>query len=212
LSKNPTDRFGSTSDMLAALETIPFTEADRRESQRVLRHLARGQGTPRITTGVLPALPDMPTLAVAPGRPRANRFRRPVGYAAALALLALGGWFINRTANARTGVPRATVADTGSTGQTTRAAPAPVQPAPAPVRPVTPATGKLRLLTNPPSAEILVDGRRIGVGSVVDLRVPAGSRRLRVQATGYESWDTTIVVQPGVTHTLGRITLRVPGE
>jgi len=79
-------------------------------------------------------------------------------------------------------------------------------------RPATVATGKLRILTSPPSAEIIVDGRRVGVGSVVDLRVPAGTRRLRVQAAGYEPWDTTIVVQTGVTHTLGRVTLRPPGE
>lgn len=74
------------------------------------------------------------------------------------------------------------------------------------------ATGRLRILTNPASAEILVDGRRVGVGSVVDLQVPVGARRLRVQAAGYAPWDSTIVVQPSVTHTLGRVTLRAPGE
>jgi hypothetical protein len=79
-------------------------------------------------------------------------------------------------------------------------------------RPVPVATGKLRILTNPPSAEILVDGRRVGVGGVVDFRVPTGARRVRVQAAGYAPWDTTITVQTGVTHTLGRVVLRVPGE
>jgi len=73
-------------------------------------------------------------------------------------------------------------------------------------------TGKLRLLTSPSSAEILVDGRRVGIGGVVDLRIPTGARRLRVQAAGYQAWDTTIIVQTGVTHTLGRVTLRVPSE
>jgi hypothetical protein len=58
----------------------------------------------------------------------------------------------------------------------------------------------------------LVDGRSVGIGSVVDLRVPAGSRRVQVQAAGYQGWDTTIVVQPGATHTLGRITLRPAAE
>jgi len=47
---------------------------------------------------------------------------------------------------------------------------------------------------------------------VVDLRIPMGARRLRVQASGYQSWDTTIVVEAGVTHTLGRVTLRAPTE
>jgi hypothetical protein len=74
------------------------------------------------------------------------------------------------------------------------------------------ATGKLRILTSPPSAEILVDGRRVGVGGVVDFRVPTGARRVRVQAAGYAPWDTTITVQTGATHTLGRVILRVPGE
>ena len=39
LSKNASDRFASTSDMLAALEAIPASAADRRTSQRVLRDL-----------------------------------------------------------------------------------------------------------------------------------------------------------------------------
>jgi len=33
-----------------------------------------------------------------------------------------------------------------------------------------------------------------------------------VQAAGYQAWDTTLFVQTGVTHTLGRVTLRVPSE
>jgi len=92
-------------------------------------------------------------------------------------------------------------------------APAPASVAPTLVpRPVTIATGKLRILTNPPNAEILVDGRRVGVGGVVDFRVPTGERRVRVQAAGYAPWDTTITVEAGVTHTLGRVILRVPSE
>jgi hypothetical protein len=47
---------------------------------------------------------------------------------------------------------------------------------------------------------------------VIDLRVPVGPRRLRVQAAGYQAWDTTIVVQAGMTHTLGRVVLRAPSE
>jgi predicted Ser/Thr protein kinase len=210
LSKNPGDRFPSTTDMLGAIEAIPFSEADRAASERILRELARGQATPRISTGAFPALPDMPTLALPPATPRRARLgRRTIGAAAAISLLALAGWLVNRTASARDGVALSTGAplDTASASP-----PASPRPSLTPVRPVAVATGKLRVLTNPPSAEILVDGRRVGVGSVVDLRVPAGARHLRVQATGYQSWDTTIVVQSGVTHTLGRVTLRVPGE
>ena len=214
LSKNPNDRFRSTGDMLVALEAIPFGEADRRSSQRTLRELARGRETPRITTGVLPPLPDMPTLAVPLGPPRARRFQRALGYAAALGLVALAGWLGGRTANARTGALAAFSSAADTTRAPTAAPPPPPTPptAPATARPIPIATGKLRMLTNPPSAEILLDGRRVGVGSVVDLRVPVGPRRLRVQATGYQAWDTTIVVQAGVTHTLGRVILRAPSE
>src|SRR5204863_2050131 len=107
---------------------------------------------------------------------------------------------------------------TGSTAPPAPTAPTPPPisaptPAPAPApRPAPVLTGKLRLLTSPSSAEILVDRRRGGIGGVVDLRIPTGARRLRVQAAGYQAWDTTLFVQTGVTHTLGRVTLRVPSE
>jgi serine/threonine-protein kinase len=205
LNKNAGERFDSTADMLAALEAIPLSDADQRASQRALRDLARGTNAPRITTGVLPPLPDMPTLAVPPPAesPR-RRVVRSVGYAAALAILIGLGWFATRMTATPTQAP-------GLPAPAPAVAP-PVAAAPVATRPAPVATGKLRILTNPPSAEILVDGRRVGIGSVVDLRIPVGPRRLRVTAGGYQAWDTTIVVQAGVTHTLGRVTLRVPSE
>ena len=214
LNKDPGKRFRSTGEMLAALEAIPLSDEDHRASQRALRDLARGREAPRITTGSLPALPDMPTLSVAAAPRRSGLVRWTIGYAVAVTvLLAAGAWLLSRTIGA-------SAADVAATPPRDSAPPAPpaATPPPAPsavvpvARPVAVATGKLRILTIPPSAEIIVDGRRVGVGSVVDLRVPAGTRRLRVQAAGYEPWDTTIVVQTGVTHTLGRVTLRPPGE
>jgi hypothetical protein len=76
----------------------------------------------------------------------------------------------------------------------------------APVAPV--ATGRLRLLTVPPDAEILIDGRRVGIGSLFDLKLPVGSRRLQIRATGYQTFDTTLVIGGGETRSLGRIALR----
>ena len=217
LNKDPGKRFGSTVEMLAALEAIPLSDQDLRASQRALRDLARGRETPRITTGSLPALPDMPTLAVPPAHVPKPTKRRTIGYAAAVTvLLAVGGWLLGRTI----GAPSAAAVSATPLRDSAPPPPAPAPAAPpaAPpavvviARPVTVATGKLRILTSPPSAEILVDGRRVGVGSVVDLRVPSGTRRLRVQAAGYAPWDTTIVVEAGATHSLGRVTLRAPGE
>ena len=212
LTKDASKRFESTSEMLAALESIPFSNADHRASQRALRDLAHGREAPRNATSGLPALPDMPTLPVPIAKPHpARATRRTIGYAtAATVALAVGGWVIGR------GLWTAAAAPVSPLAQDS--APLPPAPPPAPVaavpmaRAVAVATGKLRLLTSPPSAEILVDGRRVGVGSAVDVRVPVGTHRLRVQAVGYASWDTTIDVQSGITHSLGRVTLRAPDE
>ena len=207
LNKDATKRFGSTSEMLGELESIQLTDEERRASQRALRDLARGRETPRISTGSLPALPDMPTLSVEIAPPRQRVARRTVGYAAAaVLLLAALGWFVGQNLRTTSAAPVQTAPPRDSVPAPLAAPP----PAPTPVAVVP--MGKLRMLTIPPIAEILVDGRRVGVGSAVDLRVPAGTRRLRVQATGYEPWDTTIVVQAGVTHRLGRVSLRAPGE
>ena len=213
LNKDPAQRFGSTAEMLAAIEAIPFSEADRRSSQRMLRDLACGQEAPRITTGSLPALPDMPTLSVAPTRRTPRPVRRVIGYAAAVTLLLVAvGWFVNWSRATSTAAANSATAPRDSAPPAPPAPPPASVPAAVPVsRPAAVPTGKIRVLTIPPSAEILIDDRRVGVGSVVDLRVPSGARRLRVQAAGYAPWDTTIVIQTGVTHTLGRVTLRAPG-
>ena len=75
-----------------------------------------------------------------------------------------------------------------------------------------PPTGRLRLLTTPADAEILIDGRRVGIGSVFDdVPIAPGLRRLEVRARGYQTFDTTVVVEPGGTLSLGRVTLRSRG-
>jgi hypothetical protein len=45
------------------------------------------------------------------------------------------------------------------------------------------------------------------VGSVFDLKVTAGSRRVEVRAPGYQPFDTMVVVAPDATLSLGRIVL-----
>jgi hypothetical protein len=63
------------------------------------------------------------------------------------------------------------------------------------------------VLTAPPNAVILVDGRPVGVGSVFDVKLAAGARRLQISAPGYQEFDTTITVTVGQTLSLGRIAL-----
>jgi hypothetical protein len=63
------------------------------------------------------------------------------------------------------------------------------------------------VLTNPPGAAILVDGRQVGEGALFDYRVTAGPRRIGVRAPGYRPFDTTLVVVAGTTVSLGRIAL-----
>lgn len=81
------------------------------------------------------------------------------------------------------------------------AAVAPVAAAPA-------APGLIRARAYPVDAEILVDGESLGRGVVLDARVPAGRRRLRVRAAGYADFDTTIVVASGETSQIPRINLK----
>jgi len=66
----------------------------------------------------------------------------------------------------------------------------------------------VRLRTEPADALIYIDGRQVGVGTVFDVEVPAGTRRLRVTASGSAPFDTTVNVVAGNTTRLGLITLK----
>jgi len=202
LAKDPAARFTSTRDMLTAIEAVPLSEPDRRESERQLRLLASGGTVARVATRELPALPDSPTQALAlppvPGRQKWIRARvRVVAGAAAAAAVIGGAWWASRADGTP---PRASRQDSVP-------APAPLPKPPAETL-VDRSEGRLRLLTSPTDAEIFIDGVKVGEGSVVDRAVATGNRRLRVVATGYETFDTTIVIQRGVTLNLGRIALR----
>jgi serine/threonine protein kinase len=191
LAKEPAARYGSTRDMLVAIEAIPFSESDRRESERVLRALAAGLTVDKIATRPAPPLPDSPTQAMrVPTRPRRPWLRARWVALTAVPVAAAGVlWWAGR--------PKGTEAPVS--------VPA-VLPARAPL-----ATGKLRMLTSPPDAQILIDGRAVGVGSVFDFDVAAGPRQLVVRAAGYRTFDSTVVVPAGGTLSLGRITLRGAG-
>jgi hypothetical protein len=202
LEKDPNERYGSTREMLEAVEALPFSEADRRASEDTLSQLVHGANVERINTRELPALPDAATMMLTPRRPW---WRQPavwtgagigtVGLAAAL--VALGPF-----RDVPSDEVRAAVAETVAV------VPDSVVPAPAPAPPPPPPPpGALRLLANPASAEILVDGRVIGVGSAVDVRLAAGQRRIGVRAIGFEPFDTSVTVDPGALVNLRRIVL-----
>ncbi len=93
LAKEPEGRYASTRDMLAALESVPFPDAERRQADELLKQLAVGTPVPRVRTGSLPPLPDArrarpdataadassaPTVtAAAPRRPPPAATRKP---------------------------------------------------------------------------------------------------------------------------------------
>ena len=205
LQKDPAARYSTTRDMLAALEAIPFSEDDRRESEQMLRQLVQGTVMPRVSARALPPLPDRPTMPLAAAELGKRRLPVRVGVAASgVLLLGLVLGVLRLTARRGDATPGPTAIP---------AAPATLQvakPLAASKPPVArPPGGKLRMLTRPTDAEIFIDGRRVGAGAVVDLPLTAGERRLEVRAPGYRSFDTTLVVTVGSTLTLGRITLSV---
>jgi len=69
-------------------------------------------------------------------------------------------------------------------------------------------SGLIRVLTQPPTAQISVDGKKIGEGSAFDVKIAAGRRRLRITAPGCAAYDTTITVEPDATLRLRTITLQ----
>lgn len=209
-AKKPVDRYPTTRELLADLESLSLEPAARREGEQRLRRLATGDPVDAVTTRSLPALPDTPTLQFdVAGRPRARRsasWKRRAWAAAASAVVVLGlaGWVAFR--------PGGGLERQDSLGAPVSAAVPPAAPAPAPARPRPPVTGLLRLLTTPSDAEILVDGRPRGRGAVLDLPVAAGSRHLQIRARGYITFDTTLTISADSTISLGRITLRVPEQ
>ena len=203
LAKDPEARFASTRDMLVAIEAVPFSEADRRASEEVLRSLASGVEVAKVATRDIHSFSHARTAAFSPARTS----RRTMGLAAA-AVVALAG-------AAALALPRRGVAPPAAADTTRLIAPAADTTAvPATRRPAAPrvATGTLRILTTPPDAVILIDGQRVGVGAVIDRAIPVGRRRIEARARGYASYDTIVDVTAGALVNLRRVTLRAAGD
>ena len=186
LNKDPAQRFSSTREMLAALEAIPFSEEQWQFSESTLKQLTRGEQVNRVDTHEMPALPDAPTISISsPGRlPRRQVTTRAAAVAALLLVVGIGAWWFGRSGVAA-GDPAVVVSPAETTG----------------------APGKIRISTRPTDAEIMVDGQLLGKGKVYDALVNPGTRRLTVQAAGYATLDTSVVVLSQRTLTLTNIIL-----
>ena len=215
VAKDPAHRYTNTSDLVTALETLPFHTEDQRVAKDILRRLARGYHVPIVETGQLPPLPDArDSRAAASVSNPWMRLRPPsrliVTLGLGAVLLLSGGWFALQATRSRT--------PTASPAAPTSAAPPPVAAVPSPPlsrvaanRPRPAASGppgRVRLRTEPADAVIYIDDRQVGVGTVFDLEVPSGRRRLRIKAAGSATFDTTFQVVAGNTTRLGLITLR----
>jgi hypothetical protein len=102
LSKDPDRRYPTTDDMLAAVDGIPLSDADRAAGEAMLRGLAGGTPVPAVRTSALPPLED--TMAVVAAHDafrrsseRRRRVRRRVSGASAVVVASvLGLWLWRR--------------------------------------------------------------------------------------------------------------------
>jgi hypothetical protein len=62
--------------------------------------------------------------------------------------------------------------------------------------PATNATGSLQVASRPSGAQVFVDDNLIGTTPLLLSNVAAGSRRLRVELSGYKSWATSVQIEP----------------
>ena len=100
LAKKPEERFATTQELADALEAVPQTVEERRESLALLRQLANGAAIPTVRTSSLPPLslatgPGAAAAAAAAtallGRAKTVRWRRPVALVAGVVVAVLAG-------------------------------------------------------------------------------------------------------------------------
>ena len=201
LSKDPARRFATTADMLQAIEAVPFSESDRRASERILRELARGDTVERISTREFARISEHVTLVPhGPVRPWWRSSTAAIWSAAGIVIAGIISLALLDGRPSSAAGPPAPI----DTAPPRVAAP----PPPPPVQTVAARPGTLRVLTSPPNAQILVDGAPIGtLGSAFDVTIAAGRRRLQVRAAGYVTFDSLIDVRSGALVNLRRIEL-----
>jgi eukaryotic-like serine/threonine-protein kinase len=217
VEKDPARRFTNTSDLVTALEALPFHAEEQRAAKDILRRLARGYRVPIVQTGALPPLPDARESTATAARSGAWFHPRALlAISLGASVMISGAWLGLRAARPHppavpsnaVSAPSAPPPPAPSSAPTERLA-RPLPAARESERPAQPrSTGRVRLRTEPPDAVIFIDGQQVGVGTVFDLAVPTGLRRLRIRAPGSVTLDTTFQVMAGNTTRLGLITLR----
>jgi predicted Ser/Thr protein kinase len=140
LTKDPAQRYGTTRELLVAVDAIPLTEMERAEGETVLRDLAQGGAVESVATQKLPPLADTMGIVAAHDallrsteRARLNRRRRYIVLAASVVIVALYTALRNRASAG----PRQQAPPPVATAP--QPAPPPVVVAQAPATPAVPA-------------------------------------------------------------------------
>ena len=237
LSKKPDQRYDSTAAMLDAIKCVHMSAAERAAAADKLRELARGAAIEHIEAQPLPPLLEAPRLTPAGMRTvtaeRRRRLRKVAIAASMIATVSVGAavWGVrisradadqeqraDSTTAAALATRRSSARDVAA-GLAREAAKTDAAKSRAPASSAT-ATGSdsvaqqtsarkglVRLRVYPVDADIVFDGRNVGRGVVLDEPIPAGRRHLRVKASGYVDFDTTVTIIAGETTQLPRIGL-----
>jgi serine/threonine protein kinase len=218
MAKSPADRFQNADELVQALDA---NQPQRYVSETTLpmSPVARERISQAVTTP-LPKIDPRPAFA-----PRSRQQRSVTGGLALFVVivggLAGGGFYAYKRGLifASSAAPLdsaaahpldssvARLADSLLRAESTATVPtaaklpsaAPVETT-APSESVAPGTpGRLVLNGVPRGARVQVDGQPVRTTS---LELPPGTRRVSVRAAGYQSWDQTVAILPGTTHTV----------
>ena len=66
------------------------------------------------------------------------------------------------------------------------------------------AVGRLRVLTTPSKATVMINGMPVGQTPLPDLEVETGETVVRLELAGFQPWEQTITVEGGKTQTISR--------
>ena len=146
LMKDPAQRYGTTRELLVAVDAIPLTEMERAEGETALRELAQGSSVDSIATQKLPPLADTMGIVAAHDallrsteRARRNRRRRYIVAGATVVVLVLYMALRNRANAVPRGQPSLPPVPVATTPQVTPTPPPAVTPPaatkPAPIVP-----------------------------------------------------------------------------